>query len=235
MWAVQKVTEPPRAFFRRPVDEVGPSIRLTVDVPYLSSDDKKLVSSIIKGKIPVSDTIERWDMVGPRVHAVWTVRRQPPAKVGLDDIAEYFDTIADDEYVLGLTTDNVPLTVSLADDAPHIAISGGSGAGKSVLVQLIAAQVLRRGGQVTIIDIKGSHRWAKGVPGVNYCITGRQAHDALVHLAELADQRNKDAFDGDDDNFDPGIRHLVILEEVNAGIAILNNYWDGARVKGDPI
>jgi hypothetical protein len=208
---------------------------LTIDAPYISADDVKLVAAIIRGKIPAGDTQVQWDMVGSKVRAVWTVRQQPPRDVGLDDVAEYFDTLPEDEYVLGLTAGRAPFTISLADDAPHIAISGGSGAGKSVLVQLIAAQVLRRGGQVTIIDIKGSHRWAKGVPGVNYCITGGQAHDALVHLAELASQRNLDAFNSDDDDYDPGIRHLVILEEVNAGIAILNNYWDGARLKGDPI
>jgi hypothetical protein len=235
VWAVQKFTEPARAQFRRPVEQVGPSIRLVVGAPYLSADDKKLVSSVVKGKIPVGDMVEQWDMVGPRTSAVWTVRRQPPAKVGLDDVAPHFDTIAEDEFVIGLTTGSAPFVVSLADDAPHIAISGGSGAGKSVLVQLVAAQVLRRGGQVTIIDIKGSHRWAKGVPGVRYCITGEQAHNALVELAELAGQRNRDAFNSDDDDFDPGIRHLVIMEEVNAGISILMNYWLGARLKGDPV
>lgn len=235
LWAIQARLEPAVKPFRRPVEETGPCIRLSVDATYLSADDRKLVSSVIGSKIPVRDTVETIDQVGDKVTMVWKVRKQPPARVELADIEPYLDTIAEDEFILGLAADGKPFTVSLADDAPHIAISAGSGAGKSVLAQLLAAQVLRRGGKVVIIDIKGSHKWAKNLPGVKYCITGEQAHDALVDLAELADQRNTDAFDSDDDDFDPGPRHLVIMEEVNAGVSILNNYWQGVRVKGDPV
>lgn len=235
VWALQNAVEPALTPFRRPVDAVGPSIRLTINLRYLSNDDRNLVNAVIASKVPVRDTIGTVDMVGERVTMSWTVRKQPRAKVGYDEIAPHLDRIAEDEFIFGFAAGDVPFIVSLADDAPHIAMSAGSGAGKSVLAQLLAAQVLRRGGKVTIIDVKGSHRWAKNIAGVNYCVTGRAAHDALVDLGELADERNTAAFASDDDNFDPGLRHLVIMEEMNAGIAILANYWQGERAKGDPV
>jgi hypothetical protein len=46
------------------------------------------------------------------------------------------------EYYIGQGAGDVPVTLSLRDDSPHIAVSAGSGAGKSVLAQLIAVQVL---------------------------------------------------------------------------------------------
>jgi len=71
--------------------------------------------------------------------------------------------------MLGLGAGDKPVIVSLREDSPHIACSAGSGAGKSVLAQTVAVQVLARGGQVVILDLKGSHRWALGLPGIVYC------------------------------------------------------------------
>jgi hypothetical protein len=57
----------------------------------------------------------------------------------------------------------------------HRRVSAGSGAGKSVLAQLIAVQILRRGGRVIILDRKGSHRWALGLDGVTTARSRRHA------------------------------------------------------------
>lgn len=43
---------------------------------------------------------------------------------------------------------------------------------------------------MVILDRKGSHRWALGMPGVDYCTRPEQMHSALVRLATLADERN---------------------------------------------
>lgn len=236
-WSVQRKAEPimsKLAGFRRPVDgDQGPRIELTADTPYLTKEQRQLVSSIIGSKVPVSDLVESWHQVGPRVTATWTVRKRPPARVGVDQVAEHLPRLAEWEFFIGMGAGDRPVTLSLRDDSPHIAVSAGSGAGKSVLAELVAVQVLARGGRVVILDRKGSHRWALGLTGVDYCTKPAQMHDALVRLAVLADERNALAMHEPED-WDCGPRVLVICEELNATIGQLVNFWAEARGKGDP-
>ncbi|MFG1871884.1 helicase HerA domain-containing protein [Micromonospora arborensis] len=236
VWALQRAARPLTSrleLFRRPGEVLGPHIELTIDKPYLTDDQRKLVASIIKSKIPVADLVESWHQVGPKVRARWTVRKRPPAQVGQAHVLQHFPRLAEWEFYIGQGAGDVPVTISLRDDSPHIAESAGSGAGKSVLAQLIAVQVLARGGRVVILDRKGSHRWALGQAGVDYCSRPEQMHDALVRLAVLADERNTLAMHEDED-WDCGPRTLVICEELNATIGQLANYWAAAREKGDP-
>lgn len=236
LWTVQRWARPATRrleVFRRPGERLGPRIELQAETPYLTKEQRQLVSSIITSKIPVSDLIESWSQVGVRVRARWTVRQRPPAMVGLDQLVEVFGRLAEWEFYVGQGPGDRPVILSLKDDSPHIAVSAGSGAGKSVLAQLLALQVLRRGGNVVILDRKGSHRWAIGVAGVDYCTKPAQMHEALLRLAKLANDRN-DAALYEEDDWDPGARHLVICEELNATIGQLTNFWAETRVKGEP-
>lgn len=235
-WAVQHAARPVTdrlQVFRRPGEQLGPRIELIAETPYLTREQRQLVSSIITSKIPVADLVESWSQVGPRVVARWTVRKRPPADVGYDQVVQQQPRLREWEFYIGQGAGDVPIVLSLRDDSPHIAISAGSGAGKSVLAQLVAVQVLARGGRVTILDRKGSHRWALGQAGVDYCTKPQQMHEALLRLAAMADERNDLALHETDD-WDPGPRHLVICEELNATIGQLANYWAEARGKGDP-
>lgn len=236
-WSVQRAAEPVTsklAVFRRPVDpDQGPRIELVADTPYLTREQRQLVSAIIGSKIPVADLVESWHQVGPRVTATWTVRKRPPARVGYAQVLAQLPRLAEWEFYIGQGAGDVAVTLSLRDDSPHIAVSAGTGAGKSVLAELVAVQVLNRGGRVVILDRKGSHRWALGLAGVDYCSRPEQMHDALVRLAALADERNTLALHEAED-WDPGPRVLVIAEELNATIGQLTNFWAEARCKGDP-
>jgi len=236
-WALQRLLQPVTrhaALFRRPVaPDAGPRIELAIDAPYITKEQRALVSSIVTSKIPVGDLVESWHQVGPRVRAMWTVRKRPPARVGLDQVAEHFSRLEEWEFYLGQGAGDQPVTLSLRDDSPHVAVSAGSGAGKSVLAQLMAVQVLARGGQVVILDRKGSHRWALNLAGVDYCAKPAQMHDALVRLAALADERNTLALHEPED-WDCGPRTLVICEELNATIGQLVNFWAEVRAKDEP-
>lgn len=236
VWTVQRWLRPLAErieWFRRPVPQYGPRIELTIDTPYLTREQRQLVSSIINSKIPVSGLVETWDQVGPKVVARWTVRARPPALVGVDQVAAQLPRLEEWEFYIGQGASDQPVTLSLRDDSPHIAVSAGSGAGKSVLAQLIAVQVLHRGGKVLILDRKGSHRWAVGVPGVDYCTKPGQMHHALLREAAEADERNDLALHEPED-WDPGPRTLIIAEELNATIGMLSNWWADNREKGDP-
>jgi hypothetical protein len=235
-WAVQRASTPATrrlALLRRPVEESGQRIVLRTSVPYLTPEQRLYVAGVIGAKIPAGELVERWDQVGTSVTATWTVRRRPPARVGYADLTARIAQLDEWEFFLGLGAGGKPVVVSLRDDSPHIAESAGSGAGKSVLAQLVAVQVLARGGNVVILDRKGSHRWALGLSGVDYCTRPEQMHNALVRLAALADERNAAAMYEDED-WDPGPRTLVIAEELNATIAQIRAWWDEVREKGQP-
>lgn len=236
VWTVQGWARPVTSkaeLLRRPGEQPGPRIELVARTPYLTSEQRMLVSSIVNSKIPVADLVESWHQVGPQVRARWTVRKRPPTAVDHAHVLGRLPRLKEWEFYVGQAAGDVPVVISLRDDSPHIAMSAGSGAGKSVFAQLIAVQVLNRGGRVTILDRKGSHRWAIGVPGVDYCTKPAQMHDALLRLSALADERNDLALHEDED-WDPGPRHLVICEELNATIGQLANYWADTRLKGEP-
>jgi len=236
-WTVQgwvrPVTAPIAAALRRPTEQREPRIELRLAVPYLTVEQQQYVESVIAAKLPAGELVKNFDQVGPHVTAVWKVRRRPPATVGYADLDARFTQLAEWEFFLGLGVGGRQVVVSLHDDSPHLAISAGSGAGKSVLAQLVAAQVLARGGLVTILDIKGSHRWALGMPGVDYCTTPEQMHRALLRLDQLALQRNQASL-FESEGWDPGPRHLIVAEELNATVSRMRDWWEDAREPGQP-
>lgn len=216
--------------WRRPVVDHGPSITFAAPGQvWLTDEQRQHVAAIVAGKVPVTDlTAPRWDTVGEAVTARWTVRKRPPEKVRRADFEARTAGLPEHEFWLGLGADGKSVKISLKADSPHIGISAASGAGKSVLAMLLIVQTLQRGGEVFILDIKGSHQWAVGLPGVTYCRTDEQIHDAWVRLGELARGRNDAAFD------DPGIeatfrRVLVIAEELNGMMDALADHWADVR------
>lgn len=219
--------------FRRPAEETGPCIEIRAPEGVLV--DEELATRIRKAlaaKIGL-DLTESWDQVGPQSVGRYRVRERPPRSVTLADIRVALRHAADHEIVLGIAAGNRPVVVSLDDDAPHIGLSAGSGAGKSVFAMTAAAQILSRGGRVIILDTKGSHRWAKGIPGVTVCMDIADIHAALLGIDKLAAERNREAFI-QPDGWNPGERVFVVFEEMNATIALLREWWATVRTADDP-
>lgn len=216
----------------RPVNP--PRVRLEIrgmQSPFLDDERTRFISTVLAKKIPVGDIVPVWGQIGSTPTATWTQRKRPPATVGLADLEKVFPTLEDHEFFVGLDSASQPYIISLEDDSPHIACSAGTGAGKSVLAMLFAIQVLRRGGRVVILDRKGSHRWAKGLEGVTYCLKPQQMHDALVRLGGDAWGRQDEAWQRED-GWTPDDRVFVIAEELNATFSWLRRYWSGLGEKG---
>jgi len=236
LWHAQAKARPVTAgldLFRRPtLADKGPRIELSTGVPYLTAEQRQYVSAVVAAKIPAGDLVESWDQVGTNVTATWTIRKRPPASVGYPDLEARFASLKEWEFFLGLGVGGKPVTISLEDDSPHIACSAGTGAGKSVLAQTVAVQVLARGGRVLLLDLKGSHRWALGMPGVDYCTTAAQMHHALTTVEKIAEGRNARALT-EPEGWDPGERIFVIAEELNATFTKLKDHWSETRTRGD--
>lgn len=203
-------------------------IRLKIWDLHLTPEQQQLVSSIVSAKLPTGELTEHWNQHGWRVRAVWRARQRPPARAGYAELVAAFARLTEHEFYIGPTAGGGQLVIDLDDDSPHVGLSAGTGAGKTVAAMLLAVQNLHRGGYVTIIDRKGSHRWARKLPGVTYCMDVADMHNRLIELAAVADRRNREAFD-QPDGWDPGPRHMVLFEELNATLGMLRDHWDAVR------
>ena len=165
----------------------------------------------------------------------------PPLLLPMAEITGLLGEASDAEPLLGLAAQDEPVTVNLDTESPHVAISAGTGAGKSSLLMGMAAQGLRLGARVVIFDIKRtSHLWAVGLPGVVYCRTPEQIHTALVALSTEIDRRYEKVEHAADlsGNVDPAVvgpRLLILAEELNATMAALSAYWQQVRPPGSPV
>jgi hypothetical protein len=221
-----------RTAFTRPTEEHPPAVEIRAGA-WVPTDTRAELRQMVSQKLGLGGLEEHWNSVGPQTVARWIMKVMPPEKVTLEDIVTVIDALEEHEFVIGLQAGRAPYMISVDDDSPHIACSAGSGAGKSVFAMLIAVQILRRGGQVIILDLKGSHRWARGLEGVIYCRKPSEMHKVLIEVNTIAAARNEQAFE-EEDGWDPGPRILVIFEEMNSTVAQLKAYWEKNREKGEP-
>jgi hypothetical protein len=147
----------------------------------------------------------------------------------------------DSQIYLGLGLHDRPEYISLLEDAPHVACSMTTGMGKSTLCRVVGSQILHHGGRVVIMDsVKAgdSHGgWCRDengelLPGVELYRTHDEVHEALIAWAKERHRRSDAAYRRTGEHFQ---RTLVILEEMNATIGALRNYWAQIKRTGDPV
>jgi hypothetical protein len=184
------------------------------------------------------DLIVEWRGRGPKPSIAFKARPRPPKLVEFRDIAELAAEAPESAPILGLSASG-PVSIDIDTDAPHAGLSCGSGAGKSVLIRGVIAQWLRNGVQVVILDGKQtSQRWCKDIPGVRYCRTGEQMHNALIEIQAEVQHRGGivDSYPAEVDaaDIEVGPRIVVVFEEMNIGVAMIADYWNEIKEKGAP-
>lgn len=197
---------------------------------------QRLIVSTVTGRLGLEHPEVSWQLVGAAPSVTFTRAPQPPSRVGLADVRELIAAAPDSAPILGLGVRGGPVSVDLDDESPHIALSAGTGAGKSVFARLVIAQVLASGGRVVILDPKRvSHLWARGLPGVAYCASVEDMHKGLIAVGSGVDARfGWIEQTGDESACATLPRVLVVVEEVNALIGKLTRYWSETRDKEDP-
>ncbi|MFD4522293.1 hypothetical protein ACFWO6_30645, partial [Paenibacillus glucanolyticus] len=181
--------------------------------------------------LPASEMVSRYQLVGAEPAVEYRWRPQVPAKVSLEDLLAAIEAVAGSEFVLGMGRGRKVVQVDLDGESPHVALSVGTGGGKSVLIGLLAVQVLARGGRVVILDPKrGSHRWANGHPNVIYARAMEEMHDALMLVGAEMDHRQR-ATDDDEHAIDDYPRILIIVEERNALMERMAPWWEEHRAR----
>lgn len=220
----------PRAWVHVPSEHrTNPDKTVTIDLPetyHAPTAQQKRLADVAAKRL--SMLTPDWGIEWEGDHPTLWLRASPtpPELVTFEQVRELAEATPVGEFVMGLGSRLVPGTVSLSGDSPHILASIGSGGGKSQFGKWMAIQALRRGSRVVIIDIVkrgASHKWAKGVPGVEIYRHPNTAHDALIALSELVENRCEANWDQGDviDNQ----QVLLIIEESNRTLRKLQTYW----------
>lgn len=204
-----------------------------------SPEDKKRLAGTLSAKLGLEAPEARWMLAGPSPRLEITQSAPPPPRVSLADVRERLDKLKPDELLWGLGKRAAPVTSSLSGDSPHLGLSMGSGAGKSVTARSLLAQMLYRGAIGLILDVKWiSHMWADGLPNVSIARRPAEIHAALMWLGREVGRRNEVALAGADIDgtvhATVGPRLIVVAEELNATAAALRAYWKDVRAKDDP-
>jgi hypothetical protein len=152
----------------------------------------------------------------------------PPSKVGLAEILPALESSDCNNLVLGIGTHDKIAGIDLDSESPHVALSMGTGGGKSSLIRLMVAQLRRHGVErIDIIDPKRiSHNWAKDIPGVFIHRTMAQQMSA-IHDFRTEMESRYDLLDDDDALQFP--RRVLIFEEQNSWINYAKQYWADYR------
>lgn len=201
---------------------------------------KARLVSTLTGKLGIEAPEVRWQLAGPRPRLEIAQSAPPPRLVTLADAMPAIEAAADDEVVWGFGKKSAAVQSSLSGDSPHLGLSMGSGAGKSVTARSLLAQLLYHGAVGVILDQKEiSHMWADGLPNVAVYREPAEIHAALLWLGGEVRRRNKVALAGADIegqvHANVGSRIIVIAEELNATVDELRGYWQQIRdKKADP-
>lgn len=163
----------------------------------------------------------------------WVELSPPPLPsddpVTLESLAAALAECPEDEIVCGRLVGNRVMRISLADDSPHLAMSGTTGSGKSVFIRWILRQRLMRGEGVMILDPKRfSHmRWANQFPRERllYAVTDEELHEAWLAIGDEIARRIALPLD----ELEHQRRVWIVAEEINAQIKKLTRYWKGVR------
>jgi hypothetical protein len=205
------------------------------DVPYTWLGEiaqQKAVSQAITRSLK-GDWAATWSLdTSPKFVALCHAPK-PPERVTLAEFAKHIDACPDHKLALGIGASGQLIAIDLDSEAPHIALSMGTGGGKTDTVSIIVAALVRKGCErIDIIDPKRvSFNWARGLPGVyihRYVNTQMEA----IHNARVLMDSRYDDIDANDEIMFP--RHVIIIEEQNSLMTDLKDYWDDLRRDLEP-
>lgn len=204
------------------------------------ASEQARLSQVLATRLGIESPVVRWQLAGHSPRLELTQAPPPPGRTVFADALTVLERAKGDELVWGRGKRGAWVTTSLSGDSPHIGISMGSGAGKSVTARLLLAQMLHRGAIGLILDVKMiSHAWAARLPNVHIARRPAEIHEALTWLGAEVDRRNEVALAGVDEdgnvNADVGPRIIVVAEELNATMAMLRAWWRETRSASDPV
>ena len=198
------------------------------------------IEQAVAARVGIRNPYPQWKLAGRKPLLILEAVPPLPKRVPLaGPVAEAIQASAPDELVLGIGPRNKVIKVSLAGDSPHVGLSVGSGGGKSVTAELLAATAAFKGAVVLVLDFPKlvSLPALRGLPNVAYADSAALVHSACVWLAHELEDRAVLVREHTDYNGvyggPPLPRLLVICEEQNALMDRLRAYWADIRTPQD--
>jgi hypothetical protein len=196
----------------------------------LSAGMKKQFVENVGARLGIPKPVQGdWQEAGSHVQVELSAAPVPPKEVTYASLLPAIARAAEDEVVVGRKAGGEVVTISLSGDSPHLACSGASNTGKSVLVRVILRQRIERGDGVVITDPKRfSHwRWAGKLSRdrVVYAYKAEDLHAAWMAVGEETIRRR----DLPEEELEKQRRVWLVAEELNAQIKILARFWRGER------
>lgn len=156
----------------------------------------------------------------------------PPKKVSYLAFKPYMDASKPSVLVLGIGANNKLISVDLDSESPHIALSMGVGAGKTSLMALIIAFLVKNG--VERIDVINTKRvgysWCQTLPGV-FVHNTITAQMEAIHNIRIKMESRYEEIGQDESRIFP--RNVLIIEEQNSWIKYAAQYWADQRQEMD--
>lgn len=233
------------------LDDSGAVIEARLELPkgwVPDPQDEKQLVRIASEKLAIEAAEPTWRRGGPAPLLTLRHSPPPPGKFGMDRLLPELAGLAENQLLIGVGKNEELITASLHTDSPHIAISMGTGAGKSNLGSWLLFQMLIRGAIGSVLDpkrrlsypwiLKDSDRAVVQLPNVAYAWTTPQLHAAMAWLSTELDRRGDVAFAGMDTggvvHANVGNRMFILAEELNLAVPRLKAYWQENRGPGDP-
>jgi len=218
-------------------DAAGPAERqavrlaLPAGVP-LPKGTKDALTSQVGARLGIVNPQAEWSEAGNRVWVTLRATPVPPAEVTWESIQTAIAEAGEEAIVLGRGPGGRLATISLAEDAPHMSMSGASGTGKSVLARVAMVQRIERYGDgVLIMDPKKFSHWRWAGDGkvdrrrVRYAWRTEDLHQAWLDVATEMARR----IEMDEGELATQRRVFVLVEEINVQTKRLARHWRAER------
>ena len=205
--------------------------RLALPLSWVGSDtERDSLLALVRSRLGTDLVAARFKLAGHAPHMELYVPPQPPPFVSWERFVTQADAVSP---YLGDVAGGLPVRWDLGDDSPHMGVIGGSGVGKSELMAAVAAQFMRGGAGVIVLDPKAtSHRWLMDIERVLYCGQQRMLFDTVMWLDQVMNDRIAQNLRVRNDIDFPRI--VVLLEERNSLQDKLRDAWVEIRETGQP-
>jgi len=219
-----------KKYLRVPINYRDPKARVRYMVPLTWEGDSGSVRRL--GAIVAKRLGGDWDVMHHSTayppYVEFVPSPEPPRAVSFAEIATKIERTRDSEIIIGMGTHNRMVSIDLDSESPHVALSMGTGGGKSSLLRLIVIQLIRKGCErIDIIDPKRvSHSWAKNIPGVYIHRTMADQIQAVSEFRKRMEARYE-ALELDDTLTFP--RQALLIEEQNSFMSYAKTYWEDYR------
>lgn len=195
-----------------------------------TDDQKKRVARFVIRKLG-GQWDAHWSDKGTTILRL-THTPQPPSKFPFSQALRIIRGLKDGQLFIGLGSRGEPIIIDLDKETPHLAITAGTGAGKSSLIALIVIQIIAWGARIFAIDPKMvSFNPVKHLPHIDIIRNVADQWDVIAMFRAEMDRRYDVLNEDENATF---TRWVLILEEQNAFYGDSTDYWEATRQRGEP-